>query len=233
MKLKSFFTFITAVAILNACQESSNSEWEKTNANSSEILSLVFDTLIGNKSYWKTMKLPISLPIDSDNHSKSSQLQLEKERYKEDSIKQKLDTAQYFVFVQDNLGIPIYRSDYIINILSKEKFKANFQTDDSVKRNLLLALIQTGSKEKLELKSIKSKYQYVLKHSSSRPIKKNEQVILGDVTFSKIIFNEDETIACIYAEIICGQLCGAGNIYFIEKVNDKWVIILKKNLWVS
>lgn len=51
--------------------------------------------------------------------------------------------------------------------------------------------------------------------------------------FSRAAFSPDGRTALIYADIICGYLCGESNLYCLELVGAEWVITSRRRLGVS
>lgn len=52
-------------------------------------------------------------------------------------------------------------------------------------------------------------------------------------TYSVPLFNKEHTIAIIYKEFYCGNLCAAGTVEVYIKKNDKWEHYKSIGLWVS
>jgi len=58
---------------------------------------------------------------------------------------------------------------------------------------------------------------------------------IGDkiITYSRIIYNENNDKGCFYFENYCAGLCGSGQLVFVEKENGIWKIKLKIIDWIS
>jgi hypothetical protein len=123
--------------------------------------------------------------------------------------------------------------DFIRSLSGKESFKANFPDVDTSKRHLLVRLAANTSSKHFDLRKVNSRYSYKLKYLSSKPTQNKDLVVIGNVAFSQITYNKNKTVACIYSELVCGGLCGYGYIYFLEKHDNKWEIVAKRNLWVA
>ncbi len=53
------------------------------------------------------------------------------------------------------------------------------------------------------------------------------------LNFSIPIFSLDNKRAYIILTNVCNSLCGGATAYYLEKINDKWVVVDKQGLWVS
>jgi hypothetical protein len=229
MKPLIFISCIFIFALFPACQNDNAVIEVNSDTNNSEILSLVFDSIVGDKEGWKDLMLPVPFPLDHKavNYSIDS-IRQQREM---DSIQFKLDSAMFTVFINDSMAIPSFDLDFIRSLSEKESFKSNFHGIDTAKRHLLINLIENNSSKRFDLSKINTSRDYTLKYLSSS--KDDNTIIIGNVTFSQITYSHDETIACIYSSIVCGGECGYGNIYFLEKHDGTWKITSKHNLWVS
>jgi hypothetical protein len=53
------------------------------------------------------------------------------------------------------------------------------------------------------------------------------------VAFSRVTFNATNTLACFYAENVCGGLCGAGYIFIVKRVGSRWTTVKQAVIWVA
>jgi hypothetical protein len=53
------------------------------------------------------------------------------------------------------------------------------------------------------------------------------------VAFSRVTFNADNTLACFYAENVCGGLCGAGYVFIIKRVGSSWTTVKQTMIWIA
>lgn len=60
-----------------------------------------------------------------------------------------------------------------------------------------------------------------------------DSIYIGSVTFSKIGINKKKNRAILYYEWFCGDLCGWGNIAIIKKVEGEWEMEEIINIWIS
>jgi len=56
---------------------------------------------------------------------------------------------------------------------------------------------------------------------------------LGVAQYSRIIFNNDYSLAFFYFDFHCGELCGSGHLILAERKGGKWRIIRNDMLWVA
>jgi hypothetical protein len=67
------------------------------------------------------------------------------------------------------------------------------------------------------------------------PKEQNIKMEIGErrITYSKIIYNVDQTKAIFYFQNDCSGLCGFGKFIVVEKVKEIWTITKEYNDWVS
>lgn len=232
MKLKVVIPYIIPLVLLFACQNQEKSVSETPAEDHSIILSLVFDTLVGSKSHWIEQLLPVQVPINP-NTIDDAPLQ-QKWDNEIDSIRNRLDTSRFHLFISENTRIPDHHLFDLINVIySNENFNKNFYGPDSSYSDLLQELRNKKSLDTIKTTDVKSQYGYILHSLNSRNDQPTNTVIIGNVSFSRLVLNEEKDKACLYAELVCGTLCGYGNIYFLAKKNGIWEVTFKRNLWVS
>ncbi len=73
-------------------------------------------------------------------------------------------------------------------------------------------------------------YQIVDKHQKWD---RHNSTYRGAVSFSRIAFNKNYTQALFRFDFNCNFDCGWGAFIFAEKINGRWEIIKKHELWVS
>lgn len=120
------------------------------------------------------------------------------------------DTSVFYIFPNKNL---------IIEDSTIQKLYNGLFTDE--KSELII-----------ETDSISNTGLWILK-----PIPKEEKIKIGvgerRITYSRIIYNADETKAIFYFQNECYGLCGFGMFVVVEKINGIWTIIKEYNDWVS
>lgn len=62
---------------------------------------------------------------------------------------------------------------------------------------------------------------------------KNEKGKNSTFQFYIPIISEDKNTAYVELDYNCGALCGRGTSYFLNKIDGKWVIIVKWRTWIS
>ena len=103
---------------------------------------------------------------------------------------------------------------------------------DTLFNNVLGILCrQNLSKDTLNIKLLKSKYNFKIYNADNAPFDQVKRI--GSLRFSKIAFNLTKDKACVYTSFSCGEFCGKGDIHFFIKQKDKWKYISKWELWTS
>ena len=62
---------------------------------------------------------------------------------------------------------------------------------------------------------------------------KESEDVAAIVSFSKVTPNSERTRAVFYYSIMCGHLCGSGELVFVKKNNGKWEVVERTTLWIS
>jgi hypothetical protein len=55
----------------------------------------------------------------------------------------------------------------------------------------------------------------------------------GIYSFSRVGFNKDGTQAYLSAGLSCGELCGQGKQYFLQKKDGEWIVVKEQGTWIS
>jgi hypothetical protein len=56
---------------------------------------------------------------------------------------------------------------------------------------------------------------------------------LGVLTFSRVGFNALRDQAFVYGQIVCGDLCGGGDYYFLVRTGRGWKVEMARQIWIS
>lgn len=56
---------------------------------------------------------------------------------------------------------------------------------------------------------------------------------IGRISISRLVLNEEGNKGVLYYEFRCGELCGKGELLYIEKSNGRWHIYWSMRSWVS
>lgn len=223
---------ILFIFLFCSCSEK-QSAVDKDEVEEIEIVNLVFDATVGHDTIWtKHLKVPIPFPLPPGQLSSQDRIEHENYLKEIDSIKARLDTALLYVFLNDSLvKFPERRN--ITTMLKVENYKANFPDIDNAFRPLVLTLTDSTQSRKLEINSVKTKFNYKLDYTSNKEKYASDIVTIGRVTISRVVFNQERSMACVYSEIVCGGECGGGSIIFLKKVTGQWKIVGQRELWVS
>lgn len=220
---KLTFIILSISIVIFGCQ-SCNTEDNKLTIDSiqeqNEIL-LISQTL-------PVLIYPIMAPPPPSNLSRKLRIiKLEGyEKYKIEFQKQ-IDTTQFIMYLYDTL---IISGKDIIGHLADTSYNGlgKYLLSDNLKRKHIdinkINLKKTANKISIRLLKENPK----LKNWNN-----NEIGFIGFATYSRIIFNQDNTQALFYFQYIKGKLSGDGILIYAEKVKDQWVIISKQQLWVS
>lgn len=157
------------------------------------------------------------------------------EQYKADSIEwnkllnnPKRDKRNLILLVHDSLTIPNLD---LTNRLTEKGFRDNIQLEDSW-RQLLPKLVESNSNsEHLELEVLTNVGDYQLRPVNFEATEQDR--IVASLTFSRVVFNKNETRACYYYKEFCGSLCGYGYLVFVERTGVTWKLKAKHLLWIS
>lgn len=142
-----------------------------------------------------------------------------------------LDTANLVVLVQDSLFD--YPRDRISHyILTEEGFKLNFEVDGSWRALAVKVVDSLKQTVEFPLSKITKTGKYHLATPQNYKEDSRDRVV-GIVKISRVALNEQESRACFIFSFYCGGHCGEGVMVFAEKLNGQWVIVGRRQLWVS
>jgi hypothetical protein len=221
-----FFTFLVSC---NNISPIFNSDIGEEN----EIINIVFDATVGHDTLWtKHFKLPVISRLPSIQLTDEYLIEVEKIKKERKNISARLDTSVLFVFFPDSTSKFPNNID-IISTLKPLNYEANFPDIDSSFRPLIYKLVNSTQSRHLDISAIKTNFKYKLEYSRNREKYPSDIVVIGNITISRVVFNENKTKACVYSEIRCGGLCAGGAIIFLDKNDGIWTIIGQKDLWVS
>jgi len=159
------------------------------------------------------------------------------EKYKRDSIEYEelvknppYDSSTLVILVWDSL-YDYKPNEFNQRITTSEMYSQNFNVD-STWRPLVIELIDSVQDErKFPFERLENTGRFNLKPYSYDTLENDR--IIGKIWFSKVVFNDSLDRGCYYYGFLCGRLCGWGYIIFVEKKNDKWVIVGARELWVA
>ncbi|MDP2041320.1 MAG: hypothetical protein Q8S14_06320 [Algoriphagus sp.] len=160
------------------------------------------------------------------------------DKYKKDSIEwyEQLNNIE-----RDKRNIVLLVNDSLINPnldyldltfrLTEVGFQTNIQLEESW-RQLMIQLVESNFESKhLKFEEFTNIGEYQLQPMNFEPTEQDRVVAI--LTFSRIVFNENKTKACFYYKEYCGSDCGYGYMVFVERINGKWNLKAKSQLWIS
>ena len=142
-----------------------------------------------------------------------------------------LDTANLVVLVHDSL-IDYPRDRISKYILTEEGFELNFEVDVSWRDLAIKVVDSLNQTVDFPLSKITRTGKYHLATPQNYKEDSKDRVV-GFVKISRVALDEQEARACFIFSFHCGGHCGEGVMVFAEKLNDQWVIVGRRQLWVS
>lgn len=216
--------FLIALSFLVAagCDNSNLSDTEKY-----EIYNTIFDKSIGKMNMWRKKEKGSLLWLTNSVKTKADSLKYSKLLMWIDSVNNVIDTANFYVIMEDTL----------ISNLSNFNQWVTFQNNDLLKKDTTFnaifksLLVTKNSIATIDKSKIKPQDNYLLVDKKYNY--KSEFKEVGTLSFSTISYNNQKDKACVYASLHCGELCGHGRIFFLEKTKEKWTIIDYIEVWTS
>jgi hypothetical protein len=129
------------------------------------------------------------------------------------SYQQPFDTTILIVYLVDSLREPYGGFRGVFNDTVLTGFEKYGNTDTLKKRAINVKKID----EKIPHNLIPNKLREGWPDGESN--------IKGKAEFSRIIFNQDYTLALFYFDFDCGPLCGSGHLVLTEKKKGKWKMV--------
>ncbi len=207
------------------------------NIEDKEIYNLVFNDLIGHDSISREI---LNFYNEIQNKEEVFFYPSTRKKYEEsfndftrnELSKNEIDSAQLFVYVENKL-LNVKEQMDISNIISKDNFKYNFTEVDVAFIPLLKELNNYNDTINFDVSILNTDFNYNIIPSTLDFKEDKNKLLIGQVSFSKIIYNKSNNIACVYTHNVCGGECGGGYIMFLKKISNKWVLTSKKLLWVA
>jgi len=220
--LKLFILSFVFLVIVG-CNQSKNSGNENY-----QLYNVVFDKSIGNPGMWRKKAKGSLLWLTNSIKTREDSLKNNNLLKWIDSTNKVIDTANLYVLIEDTL---------ISKIPIDAPFEMTFQNNQLLQKDttfipILKSLFRSDNNiEIIDKSKIKPKENYKLVNTKYNS--RNEFKEVGTLSFSKISYNNSKDKACVYASLICGQLCGHGRIFFLEKIKGHWIILDYNELWIS
>lgn len=217
------FLIALSFLVVAGCNDLNLSDTEKY-----EIYSTVFDRSVGKVNMWRKKEKGSLLRLTNSVKTKADSLKYPKLLLWIDSVNKIIDTANFYVIVEDTL---------ISNLANFNQWVA-FQNNDLLKKDTIFNTIfkslfvsTKNSIATIDKAKIKPQDNYLLVDKKYNY--KSEFKEVGTLLFSIIFYNNQKDKACVYASLHCGELCGHGQIFFLEKKKGKWAIIDYIEVWTS
>lgn len=231
-RLIFFSIFILLIFSCSGKSEIVENEIE-INIEDKEVYNIVFNDIIGHDSISRNILNfynDIQIEIES-NFYPSSRKEYE-ESGKNELSKADVDSAQLYVSVFNKL-INLKEEHDISNIISNENFKSNFTEVDTTYIPLLKELNNSIGITTFDVSQLNTNFNYRIISNTSEFKEDKNNLSIGQISFSKIVYNQSKNKACVYTQLVCGGECGGGYIIVLNKLKNKWIISGRKNLWVS
>jgi hypothetical protein len=202
--------------------------------DSQEIYNLSLDITTGSDTivryHLRIPPLPPQLP-NADKYDSLERMQFIKWQ---DSLKQILDTAELFVIVNHKIDT-LSNSDItsIQETLSANKNNLEYKISGDTSFNEAIKELCNNKLTFDTIDATKLRTQFKYKIYTDREFPKDKVRQIGTVRFSKVAYSSDRKKSVVYTSLICGGLCGSGQILFFEKLNGVWKYIKSWDMWVS
>jgi hypothetical protein len=223
--MKLLFTLIL-ILFLFGCDHSDSSK----NVEQIQIINDTFVELLGTEWYFESLPIP-PIPL-SENSTKKDSLKFKREieLHKKLRENRKLDTSRLLVNLYDTLFL-IEDKEYR-RFLDPAVFERNFNIDTTW-IPLLNRLLNFKDKQSINISEITNTGNYDLVTQNQF----NDSTIngrkIGIVYYSRIAFNDDKNRGVFYYEFYHGRRWAHGSVIFVEKKDDKWIVIGQRVMWVA
>lgn len=150
-----------------------------------------------------------------------------------DSIKRRLDTARLYVFINDSLAK--FPPGYLKNIAANSMagIKAMYFKNPAMVKRIAME-VDTDTKPTILRRDAVARLAHYQTVFYKRRIALPKHLLTpGLFAVSRVCFNKERSLACVYTDSYCGMLCGSGNLFFLVKKGDRWVIADTRMVWVA
>ena len=220
--LRLFIVVFTLITIIG-CDKSKLSDKEKY-----QIYGVVFDNSVGEKSEWRKKAKGSLRWIQNSISTKEDSFRQRNLLHWLDSINRVIDTSNLYVLLEDTLVKLYSDGGPMESIVQQNKVLKNDTSFVSLFKTLLS---NDKSIEVIDKSKIKSSNKYNLVNKEFIP--RDEFTEVGILSVSKISVNGEKNKACVYTSLICGEMCGHGRVFFLEKKAGKWLVSYHVEIWVS
>jgi hypothetical protein len=207
-----------------------------------ELLNDIFLELVGTEYYYEKLPIP-PMPLEyAENNQDSVNYYIQKEIFDEAYDNPKLDKAELVLGIEPNHINP--KMEFKGWHIQESSFPRMYYPDSLHSKDfdqLLTQLVDSTlfKKGKLELSKLTQTGNYIIKDlgqlekQNKEYWENTEYRYMGSISFSDFKINQKKDKAIFYFDLICGSLCGSGEIIFCIKENGKWKIADRNMLWVS
>ena len=202
----------------------------------------IFIELVGKENYYEEApKVTISLE-DCKTHNDSIDYYIWEKKFNEWLENPKIDTSNLIIAFNTTL---IFPSKDIIEDIKNRIMYPNLLVPDSVDFKDYIPLLETlidsnkCSPIQVNINDIYNTGRFELRNlekfreDNPRYTKIKGFRLIGDLTLSRVCFNEEFDKGVFYMDFVCGGDCGSGLIFLINRKGENWVIEWKIPLWVS
>lgn len=104
---------------------------------------------------------------------------------------------------------------------------------DSTYLPLLQNLVKMNRSARFKLKTLPPEYDYVLKKINVKHAEEFNKINNGLVSFSRVAFNQERTLACVTISRVFCPLNAHGAVYFLKNDPNGWYVEYYQILWYS
>lgn len=195
------------------------------------VLNQTFLDLVGKEYYYTPLPVPPFPLSEESTHEDSLRYINAISEFQNTSDNRKPDTLGLKILLSDTLHT--YEIDQgMERVLNTKSFKYNFPVDTSWIK-LIRRLDKIEGSRKFDLAEITNVGRYSIVSKEDFFESDDEMRRVGVITFSRVAFSENFKRGVFYFSFVCGGLCGSGNMVFVERKADSWVIVAKQEMWVS
>lgn len=202
----------------------------------------IFIEMVGKEYYYEEApEEPIPLE-DCKTHNDSINYYIWKKKFNEWLVNPKIDTSHLIIAFNPTL---IFPSKNIIESIKDKIMFPKLLVPDSIDFTNYIPLLKTlidSSKCRpiqVNINDINNTGKFELRDlekfrvDNPRYTKIKGFRLIGDLTLSRVCFNEEFDKGVFYMDFVCSGDCGSGLIVLINRKGENWVIEWKIPLWVS
>jgi hypothetical protein len=168
------------------------------------------------ESYDSINRKTIGKPVDKNESFK--------DQIRNDLIRFKKDSTTITIVLNDTIH-PLFNED---KLKFQSKYPLSFEHSDENS-------FARGYKIDLNAYNLNSVFKLVLAsaYNNNRNLEPSFEIVLKELSFSRIVFNKERNRGILTCEYVCGTLCGNGYRVFIKKLKGKWHIDYIDHSWIA